>query len=593
MGAYVSFSFLWACLLLTVPFALLRALCRAAKPAISARAAYRIGNAGLLLFLLPFLPCPGFLSQGASAGLPGAARRLAQAADSAPAGAAPGAAWAEDTVQAAGGSFLYCLDAALFFVWAAGALLTLCCVLYSCRKLHALNRLCVPVTDPRVLAAFSEALAQSGCRGSVRLYSCPRAVSPLTYGVFSPKLLLPDGFARRASAEQLRLVFLHELQHLCQKDHLLNPCLIAARLVYWFHPCIHLLLRSQRAERELACDEAVIRRLSREEQLEYARTLLLFAKSPAFSSPLAFGIQGKKSVLKERVLCISDYTPGGARQSLLGALALLLAFSLCAAAFPAVSVNAAFASKDTAADTVSEYDSLDLSSYFDGMEGSFVLYDCSSQTWQIYNKKLAEQRVSPDSVYKVCIALNALENGIITPESSSLSWDGTEYPLDAWNQDQTLLSAMQGSVNWYFSELDRQLGEERISEALSDYQYGNTDLSAGVSSYWMESSLKISPEEQTRFFKDFCEGTLPVSRETLEAVTASLHISSAGSSSLYGKTGTGNRGGENVNGWFSGFVKTSGTTWCFALNLQGSGADGARAAEIAQEVLRDMSILNE
>lgn len=434
MGTYASFSFLRACLLLCVPYALLCLLLRAIRTKISSRAVYRIGNAKALLFLLPFLPCPSFLRMDSSINLFRPADSLAAGAGTAPSGAPIAAdAWMQDTVTAAGHTAFYWVD----------------------------------------------------------------------------------------------------------------------------------------------------------------KALLLFAQSSDFSSPLVFGIRGRKSVLKERVLKISDYTPGGIRKKCTGLLALVLAFLLCALSLPAVSVRSVLAAEEQSAPgTVPEqgYVTLDLSSYFGGMDGSFVLYDCNAGQYQIYNKELAQKRVSPDSVYKVCIALNALENGIIAPENSLLAWDGTKYPLSAWNQNQTLRDAMQNSVNWYFLELDEQLGEERIQQALTDYRYGNMDLSAGVSSYWLESSLKISPEEQTRFFKDFCEGTLPVSQESLDAVRQALLISTDGVGSLYGKTGTGHLDGQDINGWFSGFVETADNTYCFSINLQGGGTGGALAAQTALEIFSDLGI---
>ena len=51
-----------------------------------------------------------------------------------------------------------------------------------------------------------------------------------------------------------------------------------------------------------------------------------------------------------------------------------------------------------------------------------------------------------------------LEEGVITPENSFIAWNGETYPFEAWNADQTLQSAMNSSVNWYFQAVDEQLG---------------------------------------------------------------------------------------------------------------------------------------
>lgn len=593
MGTYISFPFVSASLFICVPYALFVLLERTAGRRISSRALYRIGNAKALLFLLPFLPCPSFLTSQGSRKIAALESGLSAGSGTSPSGTAVTAgAWMQDTVESAGTTVFFWIDRVLLLCWTAGVCFTLFCMIFSLRRLHALSKSCCPVTDSRTQLIFAESLRSSGLHLRVQLYTCSRVSSPLTYGMVRPRLLVPDRFSEDFSDEELRFIFLHELQHLKQKDQFLNPLLLLIRVLYWFHPCARLLLRSQRSQRELACDEAVICTLSRREQLSYANTLLRFAKSPGLSSPLVLGIGSKKSVLKKRILHISDYTPGGIRRKCRGILALALAFLLCLLSLPAISVRDSFAAAHPYDGSAAgeDYIPLDLSSYFHGVSGSFVLYDCNAGQYQIYNKELAQKRVSPDSVYKVCIALNALENGLITPEDSMLSWNGTEYPLSSWNQNHTLRSAMQNSVNWYFLDLDTRLGSERIAQALESYSYGNMDLSAGLSSYWLESSLKISPEEQTRFFKDFCEGTLPVSRKSLEAVRQSLLISADTDCSLYGKTGTGMRDGQNINGWFTGFVENADNTYCFALNLQGNEASGTLAAQTALNILNDMNI---
>ena len=95
-------------------------------------------------------------------------------------------------------------------------------------------------------------------------------------------------------------------------------------------------------------------------------------------------------------------------------------------------------------------ESIDLSSYFNGKNGSFVLYDTIKDHYMIYNEDLSTQRVSPDSTFKIYSGLFALEEGIISADSTERAWDGTVYSIDSWNQDQTLATAMQNSANWYF-----------------------------------------------------------------------------------------------------------------------------------------------
>ena len=70
-----------------------------------------------------------------------------------------------------------------------------------------------------------------------------------------------------------------------------------------------------------------------------------------------------------------------------------------------------------------------------------------------------------------------------------------------------------------------------------------------------------------------------------------LLLSSTADGNLYGKTGTGNINGENISGWFIGYVETSDNTYFFALNIGATeNATGSKASDIALSILSDMNI---
>ena len=51
--------------------------------------------------------------------------------------------------------------------------------------------------------------------------------------------------------------------------------------------------------------------------------------------------------------------------------------------------------------------------------------------------------------------------------------------------------------------------------------------------------------------------------------------------------------GQDVNGWFIGFVETTDNTYFFATNIGADrGAAGGNAAEITMSILSDMNIWN-
>ncbi|MDY0404773.1 penicillin-binding transpeptidase domain-containing protein [Virgibacillus sp. 179-BFC.A HS] len=186
----------------------------------------------------------------------------------------------------------------------------------------------------------------------------------------------------------------------------------------------------------------------------------------------------------------------------------------------------------------------------------------------------------------------ALEEGVITPAESNRVWNGKSYPVQAWNHDQNLSSAMSDSVNWYFQRLDQATGRKKLENYFASIGYGNEDFSGGLSSFWLESSLKISPVEQVQMLKAMNENKLGFHKESTNAIKDVLFAGEHQGSKLYGKTGTGTVNGKDINGWFVGFVVQADNTYYFAVNVQDENgkANGRSAMKIAKQILRDKHI---
>ena len=121
---------------------------------------------------------------------------------------------------------------------------------------------------------------------------------------------------------------------------------------------------------------------------------------------------------------------------------------------------------------------LDLSDDFSGVNGCAVLYSPSKNKYSLYNKDMAEQEVSPYSTFKIISTLIGLHNNIIKDETSTLNYNGTQYPNPEWNENLTLQKAFQTSCIWYFHQIINSVGEEEVKKELSELEYGNCDVSA-------------------------------------------------------------------------------------------------------------------
>lgn len=234
-----------------------------------------------------------------------------------------------------------------------------------------------------------------------------------------------------------------------------------------------------------------------------------------------------------------------------------------------------------------------LAPYFAGYTvGTFVLYDEAKRQYIIYNEKQSNKPLSPCSTFKIFHALIGLETGALAQADADTfqQWDGIQREIPAWNQDQTLATAIKGSVVWYFQDLALRIGQEPMKAYLHKIGYGNQDLSGGLTTFWLSSSLQISAREQVDLLHKLYAEELPVSHENAEIVKKDITISEEHGVKFMGKTGS--SGGGKL-GWFVGCVEKDGNRYFFAVNIEAeTGADGLKARKISREILENIGVLN-
>ena len=167
--------------------------------------------------------------------------------------------------------------------------------------------------EQQVAAWFQEEVRQRGTRACA-LWVLPGLASPATLGWRYPRVLVPPACQTREAAE-LKAIFWHELKHVERRDALWNAIARACRKLLWFHPIAHRAAASLNAERELACDAAVVRDHPHCRDV-YASCLVRFARiadlAPARVAP-AIEMAAGAALLSTRVQSILFDAPGSSR----------------------------------------------------------------------------------------------------------------------------------------------------------------------------------------------------------------------------------------------------------------------------------------
>jgi len=234
----------------------------------------------------------------------------------------------------------------------------------------------------------------------------------------------------------------------------------------------------------------------------------------------------------------------------------------------------------------------DLSAYFEGFTGTAVFLNTSG-TYTIYNSNESELQVSPCSTFKIVSTLAAFESGVISPEQSTIAWDGTEWSFESWNKDMTISEAFQTSCVWYYRKLMDEIGVEYMQNYLDSLRYGNCDINqwegsgfngnSFIDGFWLESSLLISPREQVDLMHQIFEGKTDINTIYRAELKEMMYKKDPDNIvKIYGKTGSGN------GGWYVGFFELDGENTYFAVRLsEQEGANGPKAQQIAEDIIQE------
>ena len=157
-------------------------------------------------------------------------------------------------------------------VWLAGAVIKLLAEICAyCFSMRSLKRMSLPVNDLMKWKMYRDVCEQKGIRRRPELMQNAGLSTPLLAGLFRTKLYLP---AVSYSAEELKLVYHHELTHYLHRDLWYKMLLRICASVYWFNPALLFMLWEADKDIENLCDAEVVRVCSRAERKLYRKLLL-------------------------------------------------------------------------------------------------------------------------------------------------------------------------------------------------------------------------------------------------------------------------------------------------------------------------------
>jgi beta-lactamase class D len=223
-----------------------------------------------------------------------------------------------------------------------------------------------------------------------------------------------------------------------------------------------------------------------------------------------------------------------------------------------------------------------------------VVMDAMTGTVVVHAGDRCEVRLTPASTFKIPLSLIGFDSGILR-DADRPAWPyNEEYQTwnDAWKKTTTPRTWLEDSVVWYSQVLTRRLGEEKFRQYVDAFDYGNRDISGGLTTAWLGSTLRISAVEQVAFVRRIVRRQLPVSPSAINRTMAIMPMADRDGWRISGKTGTGfHRRADGTNdsdrqvGWFVGWARHGERTLVFARLIEDEGPEPVRAGLRARDAL--------
>lgn len=168
----------------------------------------------------------------------------------------------------------------IFLIWLIGFIIIfIITYLFKIFKLYTLLRSCNLISDIDFINIKNKIEFEYGLCNSITkkllLYKCSYISSPFLFGIFNPKIIIPD---IAFSLDEIEIILRHELMHLKSYDLIIKFFVCLVQGLHWYNPIVIFFTKKIDDYCELSCDERVTDHLSKSQRAVYAQLLLKLTK---------------------------------------------------------------------------------------------------------------------------------------------------------------------------------------------------------------------------------------------------------------------------------------------------------------------------
>ena len=245
-----------------------------------------------------------------------------------------------------------------------------------------------------------------------------------------------------------------------------------------------------------------------------------------------------------------------------------------------------------------KYSILNFDTIFDDNRGAFVLYDLHKDNYKVYNYGNAKTEFPVHSTSKIIWSIIGLEEKLIKSQDDIVVWDSIKYPRQnlfdkSWAKNQTIVTALNQSVNWYYFDLLSLMTPEMVEKYLNNLDYKKGYKVEKVHYFGLTANIKKSALDQIDFLKRLYSNNIGISEKTLEIIKKGLIHQKTDDYIIYSKGGLGPVDSQKQIGWYIGFVEKGKDVYFFALYVENKdqALAGKLRIDYSMRILKSLGII--
>ena len=238
-----------------------------------------------------------------------------------------------------------------------------------------------------------------------------------------------------------------------------------------------------------------------------------------------------------------------------------------------------------------------LKSFFDEnhVNGTFAMFNNGTGEFTVFNlKRYRDSAFLPASTFKIVNSLIGLQTGKITNDSMVIKWDGIERPVKEWNKDLSMYEAFRVSAVPYYQEVARRIGKDTMQFWLDSISYGTKKITTRIDTFWLDNSLKITPDEEMGLVKRLYFHQLPFFDTYEDIVKRAMLFEDNSNYKLSYKTGWGQSEKGHQLAWIIGWIEENKHPYFFVLNFESVDANAdirAIRMKILKGILKQLGFM--